>query len=71
MTQNNNNFSLAWQSNLLRKRLLSMRSFGKPLYTEDDLEFWTSYKFLALRKGKTIDEIIDETWEDYYTALEY
>jgi hypothetical protein len=48
-----------------------MRSFGKPLYTEDDLEFWTSYKFLALRNGKTVDEIIDETWDDYYTALEY
>ena len=45
--------------------------YGNPIYTDsEDFEFWTQYRFSELAKGKTVDEIIDETWDDYYAALE-
>ena len=60
------NFSVAWQGKLLKKRLLAMA-----IYTDsEDFEFWTQHRFSELAKGKTVDEIIDETWDDYYAALE-
>ena len=41
------------------------------IYTDgEDFEFWTQHRFSELAKGKTVDEIIDETWDDYYAALE-
>jgi len=65
------NFSVAWQSKLLKKRLLAMTFHGNPIYRDsEDLEFWTQYRFSELAKGKTVDEIIDETWDDYYAALD-
>lgn len=65
------NFSVAWQSKLLKKRLLAMTFHGRPLYVDDeDFEFWTQYRFSQLARGKTVDEVIDETWDDYYAALE-
>lgn len=66
------NFSVAWQGKLLKKRLLAMVGiYGNPIYTDsEDFEFWTQYRFSELAKGKTVDEIIDETWDDYYAALE-
>ena len=60
------NFSVAWQGELLKKRLLAME-----IYTDsEDFEFCTQHRFSELAKGKTVDEIIDETWDDYYAALE-
>lgn len=66
------NFSVAWQSKLLKKRLLAMIGIDdNPIYTDsEDFEFWTECRFSELAKGKTVDEIIDETWDDYYAALE-
>jgi hypothetical protein len=48
-----------------------MTFHGRPLYVDDeDFEFWTQYRFSQLARGKTVDEVIDETWDDYYAALE-
>jgi hypothetical protein len=61
------NFSVAWQSKLLKKRLLAMTFHGRPLYVDDeDFEFWTQYRFSQLARGKTVDEVIDETWEGMF-----
>ena len=65
------NFSVAWQSKLLKKRLLEMTFHGRPLYADDkDFEFWTRHHFSQLAKRKTVDEIIDEAWDYYYAGLE-
>lgn len=64
-----NDFSVAWQYNLLRKRLLHKERLSKPFYSNDEInsEYWLS----LLREGKNVDEIMQEAEDDYYAALDF
>jgi hypothetical protein len=64
-------FSIEWQRVLLRKRLLALMTYGRPMFTEIYLSSILGDSIFAkLEQGMTVDEIVDEEVWAYHESLD-